>query len=238
VTDGLSAVVATRNGAILIDGGRWHEQAGQLFTDRGFHRPRVAIASHTDEDHIGGLVQVVQTIGAEVLVLPRWMLSDPKAAPLLRAACLRSVSIAPCSRGTVLDLGGVRIEGLWPPLRNPPATENERSIVVRVRLPEGRILVSSDIGTATELRLIRLSSMACEVLIAPHHGSRGSSSSALLAASLPAVVLIPAGPGNLHNHPHPEVLARLDARGIPYRFPARDGECGALYRDGEWQPFP
>jgi competence protein ComEC len=238
VTDGLSAVVATGDGVILIDGGRWREHAGQLFADRGFDRPRVVIASHTDEDHIGGLTHVIRTLGAEKLILPRWMLSDPNAAPLLRAARLRSVAVAPQSRGTALDLGSVRIEVLWPPPREAPTTENERSIVARVRFPEGRILVSSDIGAGTELHLVRLASLACEVLVAPHHGSRGSSSSALLGASRPDVVLIPAGPGNLHRHPHPEVLARLDARGIPYRFPARDGSCGAEFRDGEWRPFP
>jgi competence protein ComEC len=238
VPDGLSAIIATDRGTVLVDGGRWPDQAGRLLADRGVGRPHAVIASHTDEDHVGGLVPLMRSIGAGALILPRWMLSDPTAAPLLRAARRRGIPVLPLVRGTALELAGLRLEGLWPPALDPPRAENERSLVLRVRLPEGNVLVSSDIGIATEMRLVRRSSLDCEVLIAPHHGSRGSSSSALLAASDPAVALIPAGPGNLHNHPHSEVLARLDARAIPYRYPARDGSCGALYRDGVWSAFP
>jgi competence protein ComEC len=130
------------------------------------------------------------------------------------------------------------MEVLWPPAVDPPLAENERSLVARLQTSGGAVLVTSDIGTATEVLLARAGSLACRVLVAPHHGSRGSTSTALLVASDPDVVLIPAGPRNVHNHPHPEVLARLDALHLPYRFPARDGACGARFADGEWLLFP
>jgi len=115
---------------------------------------------------------------------------------------------------------------------------DERSLVVRLRLPSGVVLIPGDIGASTEFRVSRLASLACHVLIVPHHGSRGSSSSVLLAASAPEIALIPAGPQNIHHHPHPEVLERLAARTITVRYPARDGRCGANYDHGRWLAFP
>jgi competence protein ComEC len=49
----------------------------------------------------------------------------------------------------------------------------------------------------------------------PHHGSRSSSTAALLAAVRPEVALLQAGYRNRFGHPHAEVLARYAEQGIP-----------------------
>jgi competence protein ComEC len=238
VADGLSVMVAAATSSTLVDGGRWPDEAAQLLADRGVRRLVAVAASHTDEDHIGGLVGVTRSLSVETLVVPVWMLSDPLTVPLLRAARASGARIVPVARGSAVTLDGGRIEVIWPPAVDPPEVENERSLVARVRQSSGVVLVTSDIGRSTEVRLARIGSLSSQVMIAPHHGSRGSTSSALLAAADPRVVLVPAGPRNIHNHPHAEVLQRIDARGIPFRYPARDGWCGARFADGEWVAYP
>ena len=57
--------------------------------------------------------------------------------------------------------------------------------------------------------------MHSEVLLVPHHGSRTSSSAPFLAALRPALAIVSAGWRNRFGHPHPEVLARYAAAGVP-----------------------
>ena len=127
---------------------------------------------------------------------------------------------------------------LWPPIVDPPREENERSLVARAVFPRGSVVITSDIGRPAERRISGIGLLDCDVLIIPHHGSRGSTSNALLDATSPEIALIPAAPGNTHGHPHEEVVERLEGRGIAVRYPARDGWCGARWDGKVWVAFP
>jgi competence protein ComEC len=56
--------------------------------------------------------------------------------------------------------------------------------------------------------------LQAEVLKVGHHGSRTSTSGALLEAASPQLALISVGRDNRYGHPSPEVLARLVRRGV------------------------
>ncbi len=56
--------------------------------------------------------------------------------------------------------------------------------------------------------------MRAEVITAPHHGSRTSSSEEFLEAVRPAIALVSVGYRNRFRHPHPDVIARYEARGV------------------------
>jgi competence protein ComEC len=56
-----------------------------------------------------------------------------------------------------------------------------------------------------------------DVLVVPHHGSKTSSTEALLDAVKPTFAVLPVGYRNRFRHPHPDVAARYVARGIPIR---------------------
>ncbi|RRD57416.1 DNA internalization-related competence protein ComEC/Rec2 [Comamonadaceae bacterium OH2545_COT-014] len=87
-------------------------------------------------------------------------------------------------------------------------------------------LLTGDIAAAQERALAARypGALRAHVLLAPHHGSRSSSSAALLEAVQPALVLVQAGWRNRFGHPAPEVLARYAARGLRVVNTAR---CGA-----------
>jgi competence protein ComEC len=238
VADGLAATVATRDGVVLADGGRWRRQAAELLADGRVRRLSAVLASHPDEDHIGGLSRVLSVIDVERLVVPAWARSSAEMAPLLRTARRRGTTIVAVARGSVVRIGGTELLVLWPPGALRSGSDNDRSLVVQLVTGHGAVLIGADIDRAIEERLARSGDLRSRILIVPHHGSRGSCSEALLDAVDPRVVLIPAGPLNRHNHPHPEVLERLARRGLPIRYPIRDGRCGATFRDGRWVAFP
>lgn len=238
VSDGAAVLVHDGGDALLVDSGRYPRESAQLLAENGWRSLRAVVATHTDDDHLGGLEQILHSFDVERLIVPAWMLADPKVVPLLRAARGNGVRAVPMAAGSSLSLGRLRLGSLWPPARWPPRQENERSLVAMTVVGSGSALLTADIGSATERILTGSRSLRAEVLVIPHHGGRGSTSPALLESVSPQVALIPAAAGNTHGHPHSEVMARLEARGIPYRYPARDGWCGARWDGFEWVAFP
>jgi DNA internalization-related competence protein ComEC/Rec2 len=238
VGHGLAARVSTGGTHLLADGGgRRLEAASKLAASR-VNRLDAVIATHGDEDHIGGLETVLRTIDTRALVLPAWLVRNPEAVGLLRQARHRMVRIVPVARGSRVRFGKITVEVLWPPARHAQLSDNERSMVARLGVGGETVLLTADIGHATERALSATSDLGCSVLVVPHHGSRTSAGNALLDAASPSVALIPAGPDNRHNHPSTAVLDRLDARRIAYRAPIFHGRCGARLVEGEWVPYP
>jgi len=238
VSDGAAVVLSNGADRIITDSGRFQREAAHLLANSGQRRLRAVVLSHTDEDHIGGAAYVLRTLDVERLLLPAWMFSRIESVPLLRAARRRGTRIELLARGTATTLGTIRLVTLWPPALDPPREENERSLVARVAFPQGSVVITSDIGRPAERRISGIGLLDCDVLIIPHHGSRGSTSNALLDATSPEIALIPAAPGNTHGHPNEEVLERLEGRGIAVRYPARDGRCGARWDGERWVAFP
>jgi competence protein ComEC len=238
VSDGAAVLVSHGVDAVLADAGRYQREAAQMLAESGHRRLRAVIASHTDEDHVGGMVHILRTFKVQLLVVPAWMLAEPQVVPLARVARRSGARIRPVAMGSAVTLGSIRLEVVWPPATNPPRQENERTLVTRARLHQGSVLLTADIGRSTERQLARSGPLRNAVLVVPHHGGRSSTSPVLLEATTPSVALIPAAPGNTHGHPHSEVLDRLAKRHIPFRYPARDGRCGARWDGEEWVPFP
>jgi len=72
-----------------------------------------------------------------------------------------------------------------------------------------------------------------QVLVAPHHGSRSSSSIAFLDRVRPQFAVISAGLGNPWNFPHPDVLSRYDDQGCSVYRTDTDGEIVIHAEDGK-----
>lgn len=94
---------------------------------------------------------------------------------------------------------------------------NDLSCVLRISSASGRrALLAGDLEAEQERALAqREPDLRADVLLVPHHGSKTSSSLALLTAVQPAVGLVQAGYRSRFGHPAPAVLARYQALGIP-----------------------
>ncbi len=102
---------------------------------------------------------------------------------------------------------------------------NDDSVVIEVVFEDVAILLTGDIGAATERAILpHLTPARIRILKVAHHGSRTSSSRELLEGWRPQTALISCGRGNLFGHPAPEVLQRLAAVGATVYRTDRHGQ--------------
>ena len=102
------------------------------------------------------------------------------------------------------------------------ASENDRSCVLVIVSAGGVALLPGDITRATERRL-EFATRPMRLLVAPHHGSRSSSSQAFVDALAPGLVIFSAGYRNPYRHPHPVVVKRYVDAGSRVHTTSKDG---------------
>jgi competence protein ComEC len=185
----------------------------------------VLVLTHPDADHIGGAVSLLRTFPvAEV-----WSGDTPETSIdwLWVQEALRRWRIPHriVSHATPrVRWGEAEVEVLHPPPRGPtpaeapaggPGRSNEASIVLEITIGGQRALLTGDLGPLGEAALLQEGRpVRAQVLKVAHHGSRVSSGPTFLDAVRPEVALVSAGRHNRFHHPHPEVVARLQERGV------------------------
>jgi competence protein ComEC len=166
------------------------------------------VLSHPDNDHAGGigavrrLLRVRREIGTE--------------------------QGEPCRAGQRWEWDGVRFEILHPD--GAPWRGNDGSCVLRVAGAFSALL-PGDVESGAEA-LLSQRDIAADLLLAPHHGSRSSSTPAFVAAVRPTLVIHAAGWRNHFRHPRPEVVARYAAAGAAQHVTGQGGAI-SVWRDAQ-----
>ena len=191
---------------------------------RGVRRIDALIVSHRDRDHAGGAASLL----AAFPVGQVWS-SVAAGDPLLAGAG----TVHRCRAGARFTAGSIVFSVLSPPASiyaRRKATTNERSCVILARVGRHRVLLTGDVPVREERALVRTAassgrSLRADLMLAPHHGSRSSSSDALLTAVAPRWASVQDGYRNRYHHPDPAVLARYAAHDIRV---LRSDELGAV----------
>lgn len=221
VGQGLSVVVQTSNQALVFD-------TGARFSDKFDMGSRVVvpflqaknitqldmlIISHADNDHIGGAKAVLDTVPTEKILT-----SVPA-----RLAQYHAIN---CYAGDSWEWDQVKFS-ILSPSKQAFKNENDNSCVLKIETKQGRFLLTGDIEAIAEEYLVtyQAEQLRAEVLIAPHHGSKTSSTEPFLRSVQPSIILIPADTPNRFSFPHTEVVLRYKQLGIPYWV---TGEAGAI----------
>lgn len=204
---------------VLVDGGRYPnvllaELGRQMpFWDRSLD---VVVATHADDDHVGGLVEVVERYRVDHLLTNGLEpLSDPAFDALVWSARERGVTLTAAQAGQRIAIDeGVVLEVLHPSPGFWADSPNEMSVVLRLDYGNLSVLLTGDSESAAEAALLAgASNLGSVVLKAGHHGANSSSGETFLDAVRPMVVVVSAGRDNTYGHPHPAVLERFAASG-------------------------
>ncbi|MGH8770047.1 MAG: DNA internalization-related competence protein ComEC/Rec2, partial [Burkholderiales bacterium] len=227
VGQGLAVVARTQNHSLLYDAGPDYSpdrDAGERIVipylrGAGIARLDRLVISHDDSDHSGGADSILQAV-------PVGELDSSLFNSHVIAAQIENK--AQCHSGQSWEWDDVRFEMLHPRVEsyaNFKLKDNALGCVLKISSGAGSVLLAADIEQAQERELISRAEHALRatVLIAPHHGSKSSSSEQFVRAVNPAKVIFSSGYRNRFGHPRAEVIQRYRAIGSAILRTDHDG---------------
>lgn len=235
VGQGESELVETPGGeTMLIDGGGvWggfdigEKVLAPFLWSKKIKEIDYLVLSHAQRDHMDGLKFVAENFSVGEF----WWNGAGDLGELgsiLKENGVPVLIVNNSSAGRVV--GGATVEALHPSGQEP-FDSNNMCLVLRISYGNTRFLFTGDIGEDAEGMLMK-KNIRAEVLKAPHHGSRYSSSEGFLKAVGASVVVVSAGRHNVFHFPHAETLERYRAAGLKVLRTDSDGAV-TLRTDGE-----
>jgi competence protein ComEC len=218
VGQGLSVLVRTAHHALLFDTGPQYNSTADTgnrilapyLRGEGVTKLDALVLSHDDNDHTGGAVSLLQSVPVAQIYT-----SLPVHHSILAGTAAR---FSQCRAGDVWLWDDVRFQVLYPTLASYAEVDrkdNHRSCVIKVSSAGGSVLLTADIEAEDERYLLANapSELAASLLIAPHHGSRTSSTPDFIAAVAPKLTVFTVGYQNRFGHPRGDVVARYAQAG-------------------------
>ena len=223
VGQGLSVVVQTKNKTMLYDTGARFANGGTVAASvvlpwlrhYGIRRLDYLVISHADNDHIGGLDDVMKAVGvAETHTSVEKLWGD---------------TAFDCSKLPPFAVDGVRMEYLNAGKRYESA--NNQSCVLKLSALGGSFLLNGDIEKLPEGDLVETyqEQLNSDVMLVPHHGSKTSSRPVFINAVAPRDVVISSGFLNSYGHPAGSVVSRYLQRGIRVSHTVTSGTISYLF---------
>ena len=194
---------------------------------KGYGKIKGIFISHLDEDHMNGIVELLELAPAEKIEIEYLFLAervleteeDDKTLKEMRnLAKTNGVKVVYLAQGDKISDGNMSFYCLYPGkiqnAGNKSENRNNLSMVLLLQYKDFEMLLSGDVEKAGELEIARQwlleKNGKIDVLKVAHHGSSGSSCEELLEVLNPELSLISCGQNNSYGHPHAETLERLE----------------------------
>ncbi len=223
VGQGLATVVQTAQHTLVFDTGVRHGNSFNIgkmvllpfLRAEGVSKLDMLIISHADNDHIGGAEALISGLPVQQIY----------TSALEKLAQYNPIA---CANGQTWRWDGVLFQMLAPSKKF--SKRNNNSCVLKISTANASILLTGDIEAPAEKLLVQTQAaqLASTILIAPHHGSKTSSSMEFLRQVAPEWALIPAGYKNKFKFPHAKVLRRYQRQNIQWLITANTGAITVL----------
>lgn len=224
---------------VLIDGGL---DAGVLDrlaeiippTDRSID---AVIVSHPHSDHIGGLPAVLDQYEVGMIIEGSENYDSSIFRTWHQSVDAEGAQKVDATAGIMLNLGQNVTITVLNPLQSASGvttkSPHDYNVTVMLRYGQTEMLLTGDMEADVEQELIASGiNLDADILKIGHHGSKTSTSSALLNSVTPEVAVISVGDKNRYSHPHPSTLQRLEDFKIPYYRTDTDGTI-TITSDGD-----
>lgn len=192
----------------------------------------VVVMTHPDEDHIQGMLAIARHIPVGRVYWNGFQGSRTEQR-VRNHFENRGTQVEVLTAGSMTNVGDVDVQVLSPPVKPILGTrspENENSIVLLLKYGSKSILLTGDIESEGERRLLSASRndlRNLSVLKVAHHGSDSSSTPEFVRWTHPETALISCGKRNRYGHPSNDVVKRYERIGTAVY---RTDECGMI----EW----
>ncbi len=200
---------------VLVDGGRDPGVLAAALRRYGVDTIDLLVATHGDDDHIGGLMELPGRVPVGVF----WHPDHPDNSEGLRSLAAAFDTAAVPKPGVAYRVGQFTIDVLGPKRRFDAV--NDGSLVLWVDVSKGSSLVLT--GDIEAVGQADVGPLAADILKVPHHGSITSDLD-WLRQSRASIAVISVGP-NSFGHPRREVIEALVSAGAEVR---RTDELGDI----------
>jgi|WetSurMetagenome_2_1015567.scaffolds.fasta_scaffold07798_7 competence protein ComEC len=201
VGQGLSAVIQTQHHVLIYDTAPAFEKMViaestliPFLRGKGIQEISRLVISHPHTDHAGGVKSLIQA----------FEIND-----ILTTEPTRWQHASYCKSGQIWEWDDVTFEIL-------AGEENyykNNSCVLKITTGKHSILLTGDIERDQELKLAFEKNIKANILIAPHHGSKTSSTHTFINAVKPDYALFSVGYQNQFKHPRSEIIQRYQSVG-------------------------
>lgn len=225
VGHGLAMVISRNGEGVVYDtGNRWEKGDAALsqmipwLKWKGIEVKHI-ILSHEHLDHIGGFASLHNAF------------PDAKVH-----SGLGWDGHLPCHKGIAWEWQGLALTMMWPEEGETKAG-NDQSCVVRVSDGKWRLLLTGDIESRAEMKLVAhyREALRADILQVPHHGSGTSSVPAFLRAVSGSVALASAARYSAWNIPANSVIDRYHHYHYEWQDTAVNGQTSVEFYDNNWK---
>ena len=214
VGQGEAILIALPEKTVLIDAGPTGSapKIAQVLQELGRNKIDYLVATHPDEDHIGGMADVISSTQIGTIYAPNKTNNTATYRKFLTAIQNNNLQITLAEAGTIIDqTDSYKLEILWPKKdANFPDT-NDYSIIIKLTVGNKTFLFTGDAPTNA---ILNSNPGHIDVLKLSHHGSRTGTTEQLVRKLSPTYAILSYAVDNSYGHPMQSVLNALHKHSV------------------------
>lgn len=233
VGQGDASLLQSGGQTLLLDGGSTSQKNVGTYVilpyikQQGISCLEAIVLTHTDQDHINGVTEVLEEgkkgwLTVKNLMYPYWMEGTEQGKQLKKLAEEAGASCRKIRAGDRLTIGKAEAVVLYPKEQEKIAEPNAGSLVLFWKWEGVRAMFTGDLPEEKERELLQ-NLPACEILQVGHHGSATSTCREFLEQVQPSLAVISCAMKNRYGHPSPDTVDRLKKTGCEIRYTMRSG---------------
>lgn len=233
VGQGDASLLQSGGQTLLLDGGSTSQKNVGTYVilpyikQQGISCLEAVVLTHTDQDHINGVTEVLEEgkkgwLTVKNLMYPYWMEGTEQGKQLKKLAEEAGASCRKIRAGDRLTIGKAEAVVLYPKEQEKIAEPNAGSLVLFWKWEGARAMFTGDLPEEKERELLQ-NLPACEILQVGHHGSATSTCREFLEQVQPSLAVISCAMKNRYGHPSPDTVDRLKKTGCEIRYTMKSG---------------
>jgi len=220
---------------VIIDAG---PDNGMMLSCLGKHMPffdkqiEIAILSHPQSDHYGGLISLVDRYRIKNLYISDRENTNISIVKIFQKIINSRGNVSVIRAGQSISALDSNFRFYWPPsylinksgasiIKN--SDDNIYSSVFSYTEKKSTILFTGDTPSSLLTHIIKSAHISPSIFKVSHHGSKSGTSQELVSFVHPSLAVVSVGKKNTYGHPAKEVLAIFKALKIPIRRTDEEG---------------